>query len=226
MKSVQCLCVLHSKCDFTLNLTAFNWAFRMCSTWLLVILTTEVQWSLGCTKILKISFQDFTEKKKNFYVHFFVYTRIHLYLKSLICILPLICFVKQHSNLGESSATMALICDSRSRRVLPVIWYRWSVSHFLKKKTHFIISCPCSYLFNILSQSLLLSCSNNYKADGSSSRTEREWGGNEVCIPVSMIENEPLLTMCLMYWSQARGHTLKILYQEQKSTSDTLPARL
>lgn len=64
MKSVQCLCVLHSKFDFTLNLTAFNWAFRMCSTWLLVILTTEVQWSLGCTKILKISFQDFTERKK------------------------------------------------------------------------------------------------------------------------------------------------------------------
>lgn len=121
--------------------------------------------------------------------------------------LTLICFVKQHSNLGESSATMALICDSRSRRVLPVIWYRWSVSHFLKK-THFIISCPCSYLFNILSQSLLPSCSNNYKAAGSSSRTEREWGGYEVCSPVSVIENKPLLTMCMMYWNQARGHTL------------------
>lgn len=29
----EAVCFLHSKCDFSLNLTAFNWAFRMCSTW-------------------------------------------------------------------------------------------------------------------------------------------------------------------------------------------------
>lgn len=42
MKSAQSLCVLHGKCDFSLNLTAFNGAFRMCGTWRRVILTTEV----------------------------------------------------------------------------------------------------------------------------------------------------------------------------------------
>lgn len=34
-----------------------------------------------------------------------------------------------------------------------------------------------------------LSCSNNYKAAGSSSRAETEQRGNEVCSPVSVIKN-------------------------------------
>lgn len=58
--SVRVLCILNAfhKAKFA----SFNWPFRMCNTWLLVILITEFQWSVGLNKdfaILTVSFQPF-----------------------------------------------------------------------------------------------------------------------------------------------------------------------
>lgn len=92
----------------------------------------------------------------------------------------------------------------------------------LSQKPHFIISCPCSHLFNILSRSLLLSCSNNYKVDGSSSRAEMEQRGNEVCSPVSVIKNNSVYDVSE---SGQRTHAESALLEttclQQKSTVET-----
>lgn len=169
----------------------------MCNTCLLVILI-RFQWSVGLYKDFDSIFLEicivFWQLKSQCVISNPIQQSFKLEKGQFaFWYLTLICLLNQQRNLCKSSSAV-MICDSLSNWVIYFIWYTTASVPPLPEKLYFIISCPNLFYQFSLSSPLLsfllsppLAVSFNYKADGSSSRTEREQGGNEVCSPVSEI---------------------------------------